>query len=124
MSDGRPLVWVGHAILEVPDVEKSYDWFQRLGMRPLSQPGDHVGILELRGGTHLVLTPGGGRVAATPAPFDLMVEDLDAAHATFAEEGLDPSRINEDGFHRSFTLIAPSGHEVTINSNHVSGAPV
>ena len=40
--------------------------------------GDAI-VLELRGGTHLVLTPG-EQLASGPAYFDLMVDDLDAAH--------------------------------------------
>ena len=40
----------------------------------------NVAVLELRGGTDLVLVPS-DEVAAGEAPFDLMVDDLDATHA-------------------------------------------
>ena len=41
---------------------------------------EHVVVLELRGGTHLVLVP--GTPATGDAPFDLMVDDLDATHTS------------------------------------------
>ena len=51
-----------------------------------------VAVLELRGGTHLVLVPGASPTNAD-APFDLMVEDLEATHAEWAGRGLDVSPI-------------------------------
>ena len=37
---GRPSVWIGHAVLTVGDVNRSADYWQRLGMR-LVQILDH-----------------------------------------------------------------------------------
>jgi catechol 2,3-dioxygenase-like lactoylglutathione lyase family enzyme len=122
-SDPRPSLWVGHVVLPVPDVEKSREFFARLGMRDLGVDGP-VAILELRGGTHLILVPGEAPEVEAAAPFDLMVDDLDASHRRFRSDGLDPSDITEGPFHRAFTLAAPSGHRVTVNSSHVSGEPV
>jgi catechol 2,3-dioxygenase-like lactoylglutathione lyase family enzyme len=114
---------VGHVILPVPDVGKSREFFARLGMRDLRIDGP-VAILELRGGTHLILVPGDEPEADAEAPFDLMVDDLDASHRRFRSDGLNPSDISEGPFHRAFTLATPSGHRVTVNSSHVSGEPV
>ena len=58
------------------------------------------------------------------APFDLMVEDIDASHETFEAHGLSPSTIKEGRVHRSFTVIDPSGYKITVNSSHVSDLPV
>jgi catechol 2,3-dioxygenase-like lactoylglutathione lyase family enzyme len=117
--DGRPSVWIGHAVLTVGDVDRSADYWQRLGMREVER-NVHVAVLELRGGTHLVLVPG------TPAddaevPFDLMVDDLDAAHAEWKARGLDPSPIERGRIHAAFTMRDPDGYRVTVNSSHVVG---
>jgi len=104
-------------------VEKAGAFFASLGMRAL-QIGREIAILELRGGTHLVIFPGDPPPPGSPAPFDLMVDDLDEAHARFAAAGLAPSAVEEGTIHRAFKLAAPSGHLVVVNSSHVSGRPV
>jgi len=83
-----------------------------------------VAVLELRGGTHLVLTPRTGAVAGE-APFDLMVEDLEATHQRFMDLGLDPTPIGTaSANHRTFSVREPAGNVITFFSNHVSGNPV
>ena len=122
--DPRPPVWVGHLVLAVPDVSKSKDFFLKLGMRDV-EPEAEVGVLELRGGTHLILLKAEAPVALTAAaPFDLMVDDIDASRRLAAEQGLAPSEIEDRDFHRSFKLREPGGHEITVNSSLVSGLPV
>ncbi len=80
----------------------------------------HVAVLELRGGTHLVLVP--GTVPADPdAPFDLMVDDLEAAHRQWEAAGLDPSPIERGPIHATFTVHDPDGYRVAIRSSHVVG---
>lgn len=121
-ADERPPVWIGHVTMATPDVAASQGFMVALGLRPIAD-GDGFAVLELRGGTHLVLLrsddPQTGR-----APFDLMVEDLDATRERLAASGLEPSRIEEGRIHRSFTVTDPSGQEVLFNSSHVSGRPV
>src|SRR5262249_11999172 len=107
----------------VPDVGTSREFFARLGMRDLGEDGP-VAILELRGGTHLILVPGDAPKDDADAPFDLMVDDLDEVHRRFSDDGLNPTGIAEGPFHRYFRLEAPSGHLVTVNSSHASGEPV
>jgi catechol 2,3-dioxygenase-like lactoylglutathione lyase family enzyme len=116
---GRPSVWIGHAVLTVGDVDRSADFWQRLGMREVER-NQHVAVLELRGGTHLVLVPGTPAEDAE-APFDLMVEDVDATHAAWEARGLDLSPIERGRIHAAFTLRDPDGYHVTINSSHVVG---
>ena len=80
----------------------------------------HVVILELRGGTHMVIAP--GEVSAPgPAPFDLMVDDLRATHAHWESIGLAPSAIEHGNIHDAFTVTDPDGYVVTVNSSHVMG---
>lgn len=81
---------------------------------------EHVVILELRGGTHMVITRG-DVTAPGPAPFDLMVDDLNATHAQWASLGLAPSAIEHGNIHDAFTVTDPDGYVVTVNSSHVMG---
>ena len=118
--DGRPSVWVGHAgALPVTDLDRSAAHWSALGMREVER-NDQVVVLELRGGTHLVLVPGTPE-AGTGAPFDLMVEDLEATHRQWAERGLEPSAIERGRIHSSFSVRDPNGYDVTISSSHVVG---
>lgn len=118
----RPPVWVGHVHLATPDVAASCDFLRKLGMRMIFE-GDGVGVLELRGGTHVVVTtgePGNGR----RAQFDLMSEDLDATHRDLASKGCDPSEIARGKIHDEFSVTDPSGFEIRFMSDHTSDLPV
>ena len=117
--EGRPSVWIGHTVLTVGDVDRSADYWQGLGIREVER-NQHVAVLELRGGTHLVLVPGTPAEDAD-APFDLMVEDVDATHAAWEARGLDLSPIERGRIHAAFTLRDPDGYRVTVNSSHVVG---
>ena len=117
--EGRPPVWIGHTVLPVADLNRSADFWQGLGMREIER-NPHVAVLELRGGTHLLLVPGTPQAEAD-APFDLMVDDLDTTHAEWKARGLDPSPIESGQFHTAFTLRDPDGYRVTVHSSHVVG---
>ena len=119
----RPAAAVAHIALGVPDIEKAGTFFATVGMRKLEQRSD-FGLYELRGGTHLLLLPGEVTAKGTPAPFDLMVDDLEAEHARLSEAGLAPSPIEASPHHRVFTLVAPSGHALCVQTSHASGLPV
>jgi catechol 2,3-dioxygenase-like lactoylglutathione lyase family enzyme len=121
MSGDRPGVWVGHITLGVTDLERANRYWAGLGMREIER-NQHVAVLELRGGTHLVLVPGSAPTASTAeVPFDLMVEDLDATHAAWNERGMHPSSIERGRIHDSFTITDPDGWVVTVSSSHVVG---
>lgn len=123
-EDPRPDVWIGHVVLGVPDVKATADFMVKLGMRPLDLE-ERIAILELRGGTHLILLPGELPVEeGASAPFDLMVDDLEPARKRYADLGLGPSEVQSNRNHRFFTLVEPGGHKVTVNSTHVSDQPV
>ena len=122
-QDLRPPVWVGHVLLETDRLAETAEFMRKLGMRPIVQRPE-VAVLELRGGTHLVLIAK-PEVIPGKAPFDLMVEDLGETHKRFTELGLMPTaieRISPD--HEGFTLHEPAGHVIAFYSNHVSGRPV
>lgn len=121
-NDSRPPVWVGHVSMATAKLADSRTFMEQLGMRPMFR-NESVAIFELRGGTHLVLVAD-ENARAGDAPFDLMVEDLDATHADFAERGLSPSPIERGRIHNSFTVTEPGGGRITVNSTHVSNQPV
>jgi rhodanese-related sulfurtransferase/catechol 2,3-dioxygenase-like lactoylglutathione lyase family enzyme len=123
-KDERPRMWVGHVALYVEDIVASKDFFVQLGLR-LVGVYERVAILELRGGTHLILLPANEPAQGSKtAPFDLMVDDVDATHTVLAANGLRPSAIVDGEIHRSFTITEPGGHTITVNSTHVTGLPV
>jgi catechol 2,3-dioxygenase-like lactoylglutathione lyase family enzyme len=120
--DERPPVWIGHAVLRVTDLERSADFWREIGMREVVRSPD-VAVLELRGGTHVVLVPGSEPPEpGAEAPFDLMVEDLETTHAQLEARGLAPSNIEHGRIHSAFSVRDPDGYEVTINSSHVVGS--
>lgn len=124
-ADPRPAVWVGHVIMNVPDVKASRAFCIAIGMRDVVLTDDGVSVLELRGGTHLVLLPSKDPIAAdTPAPFDLMVDDISATREQFVAAGFKPGEMQEGSIHEHFTLKEPGGHVFTVNSTHVTDQPV
>jgi hypothetical protein len=83
---------------------------------------DAFAVLELRGGTHLVVRRD-LEAAGGPAGFDLMVEDLDATRDQWQELGITVSEIGKDelGIHRTFTVTDPDGTTIVVNDSHVVG---
>ena len=123
-EDTRPPVWIGHSLLPSADVTKALEWWRRTGMRFITS-GDSFAVLELRGGTHLVLLTAESPIEpGTACPFDLMVEDIEATHREFADLGLAPSELQRGPIHTSFVVRDPSGYDVKVNSSHVSDQPV
>ncbi len=122
MTDAsRPVFAVGHMRMPVEDVHSAYDFFVRHGMRAILERED-FGILELRGGTHLILTQADEAIAAGQrAPFDLMVDDVDAVHAAFLDDGVEATDIERGEIHDSFRVTGPSGYSIPINSSHAVG---
>ena len=123
--DVRPTLWIGHVVLMVPSPDESKRFFLDLGLRDAEPGTGPVAVLELRGGTHLLLLPASEPVApGADAPFDLMVDDIDAFHAQVAARGYAPGPVEEAHFHRCFRVREPGGHRLTVNSTHVTGLPV
>ena len=123
-TDGRPRLAVGHVSLEVEDVGDAYAFFVRHGMRDIFR-SDNFGVLELRGGTHLVLKR--ARAAIEPgreAPFDLMVDDIDEARAEFTGAGVTATEITRGRIHDTFHIEGPSGYRFAVTSSHAGDRAV
>jgi catechol 2,3-dioxygenase-like lactoylglutathione lyase family enzyme len=113
---------VGHVVLTVSDLRRSAEWWRSLGMRPVFDSDDEIAIFELRGGTHLLLFPGDTPRPGTDAPFDLMVDDIDATHAAWQARGLAPSELSHAaGDHLRFTVRDPDGYTLSVFNSHVVG---
>ena len=122
MQDEKPAVAVGHVFLKSNDIPATLQFLQAIGVRDIMS-NDQIGVLELRGGTHIVLQSGTpestGRVY-----FDLMVDDIDASHRQFTEQGLQPGPISRGNIHDEFMLSEPGGNHFRFNSSHASGYPI
>ena len=123
-SDERPPVAIGHVSLPVSDVGLSTKYFVKLGLRSIHESKKFT-VLELRGGTHLILSPADEKIIpGAKAPFDLMVDNVEVARRNYEEKGMEPSGIENGKIHSWFTLIDPSGYEITITSTHAGDRTV
>jgi hypothetical protein len=123
-ADLRPPVAVGHVRLSASDVAAAKRWCEEVGFRPIFAAADFA-VLELRGGTHLVLRKAEKKLRkGAPAPFDLMVDDIVAVHRDFAAKGLNPGDIQKGRIHNSFALPGPDGQVFTVTSSHAGNRPV
>ena len=122
--DQRPPVAVGHVRLPATDVAVAERWLQSVGLRPIFADND-LAVLELRGGTHVVVRKiEQSPTAGSEAPFDLMVDDIEAARRDYAAKGLGPSDISRGRIHASFHLTGPDGYDFTVTSSHAGGRAV
>ena len=123
-TDERPRLAVGHVSLEVEDVAAAYAFFVRHGMRDIFR-SENFGVLELRGGTHLVLNRSEERVEpGRKAPFDLMVDDIDTARAELTEAGVSATEIARGRVHDTFHIEGPGGYRFAVTSSHAGDRPV
>jgi catechol 2,3-dioxygenase-like lactoylglutathione lyase family enzyme len=141
MSDAnlaKPPLGVGHMTLTVADVETSNRFYATLGLRVVGK-GDDMAILELRGGTHLLLFQRDGASADADSPFeqaapgviDLMIEgrtleELDAFRTALIAGGVRPDPIPDKRYfgHYIFKARDPDGNEVTVSTSHASDLPI
>ncbi|MGI9068963.1 MAG: VOC family protein [Pyrinomonadaceae bacterium] len=125
-EDLPPPIAIGHVTLQVSDASRAAAFYRALGLRPILNRQE-LAILELRGGTHLVLfrtedTPKAGPVTV----FDFMVEDIEAAHASMMSAGIKGTAIDEDHIagHLWFEVTDPDGYVLRVFSTHTGGRPV
>ena len=123
-DDARPPVAVGHVRIDVNNLVAACDLLEKLGLRPVTRR-DSFAVLELRGGTHLIVSAGDHDIeSGRMAPIDLMVDDVRETHARYREMGLGPSEITSGSIHSSFTIPFTDGYRLKITSSHTSGRSV
>ncbi len=121
-EEDRPPIWVGHVALYSKQIRASQQFMLQIGLRAITGDDDFA-LLEMRGGTHLVLT-NDAESQLLGSKFDMMVEDLDATHLRFTELGLKPGKIERGKIHDSFEIREPGGNMILFNSSHVGDLPV
>jgi catechol 2,3-dioxygenase-like lactoylglutathione lyase family enzyme len=137
MSSNLPAAAFGHFILKVNDIDVSYQFYTKLGLRPFGKFPD-LAIIELRGGTHILLfckndeLPSslssshlGQRGASFNERLDLMIDgksrsDLELYRTTLMEKGLSVDPIAQDKIfgHSHFQLADPDGNGITVYTSH------
>jgi len=143
MSNNLPAAALGHFIMKVDDIDRSYQFYAKLGLRPFGIFPD-LAVIELRGGTHILLFSQhddlpfsltsshlGQRAAFFNERLDLMIDgksrsDLELYRATLLEKGFSVDAIAQDKFfgHHYFQLANPDGNGITIYTSHSGDLPV
>ena len=126
MSDERPEVAIGHVRLHTADAKIATVFYEQLGMR-LCMSWEGMAILELRGGTHLLLIEGNDEMQQVLDPvFDMMVDDLASYRQQLRDLDIDTSEITNHPMihHQRFYVEDPDGHRIAIHSDHTDGRPV
>jgi len=137
MSNNLPAAAFGHFVMKVNDIDISYQFYAKLGLRPFGIFPE-LAIIELRGGTHILLfrkndelasslssSHLGQRGASFNERLDLMIDgksrsDLELYRANLMEKGLSVDAIAQDQFfgHDYFQLVDPDGNGITVYTSH------
>ncbi len=137
MENDLPSAAIGHVILNVKDVDTSYDFYQKLGLRPWGR-FPNAAIVELLGGTHVLLIDKsrpdiekwpeslvGQMRKHWSEHIDLMIrgrshEDLAAFREKIVANGIAAGeiKVEEPYGHRVFCVRDPDGHDITIYTSH------
>lgn len=114
--DQRPRFAIGHLSIGAADVATLTDFYTRVGMRLVVDMG-RATILELRGGTHLIVRTGDPGVAS----LDLIVDDIEETRDVLTAAGAEATTIVRGHPHDRFTATDPEGNTLFVNSNHAIG---
>ena len=137
MNNNLPAAAFGHFVMKVNDIDISYHFYTKLGLRPFGIFPD-LAIIELRGGTHILLFSKndelasslnsshlGQRGASFNGQIDLMIDGksrskLELYRTTLMEKGLSVDAIAQDQFfgHDYFQLADPDGNGITVYTSH------
>lgn len=115
-SDQLPRFAIGHISIPANDVDRLTDFYTSVGLRLVVTMG-RASIVELRGGTHLIIRAGQGGQET----LDLIVDDIDDTHAVLQQAGADVTSIRRGNPHDSFVATDPEGNELHIHSTHAIG---
>ena len=143
MDDSLPAAALAHFVMKVQNIEASHQFYAGLGLRALDTfPG--LAIVELRGGTHLLLfrkdddqsrTLQNSHVGQRPdfgsEKIDLMIAghkkaDLELYRTRLIDKGYSPSSIAERALygHHYFSIQDPDGNGVSFYTSHCGDKPV
>jgi catechol 2,3-dioxygenase-like lactoylglutathione lyase family enzyme len=141
--DRLPAAALGHFVMKVANLGASYQFYADLGLRQVGIFPD-VAIIELRGGTHILLFP---ESVETPIPLttshlgqragffnehlDLLINgktrgELETYRALLLKNGIAAGELAQEPFfgHDYFQLADPDGHGIAVYTTHVGDLPV
>jgi len=124
----------GHIVVPDKNLDSSLSFYRAIGL-PEGELEDDLALLELRGGTHVLLIQENGRYAnqyessrygqREPETFDLMIrgktrEALEEYRDGMVSAGIEAGGIPDELLygHYYFTLTDPDGHRITIYTSH------
>ena len=130
---------VAHLVFKVADLKSSCQFYSKLGLPPFATD-EKVAIIELRGGTHLLLLsvdePAGEDIAESVTgqfhkrfseQFDLMIEgkgldELKKYRSELISRGIAAGEIPDESFfgHYLFCIKDPDGNGITIYTSHAT----
>ena len=130
---------VAHLVFKVADLKSSCQFYSKLGLPPFATD-EKVAIIELRGGTHLLLLsvdePAGEDIAESltgqfhkrfSERFDLMIEgkgldELKKYRSELISRGIAAGEIPEENVfgHYLFCIKDPDGNGITIYTSHAN----
>jgi catechol-2,3-dioxygenase len=128
---------VGHLVFKVADLKSSCEFYSNLGIAPFAVE-EGVAIIELRGGTHLLLLEvdqlaGEGIAESLTGQFherfseqlDLMIKgkgvnELKKYRSQLISRGIAAGEIPDETFfgHHLFCIKDPDGNGITIYTSH------
>jgi catechol-2,3-dioxygenase len=128
---------VAHLVFKVADLKRSRQFYSNLGIPPFAIDGK-AALIELRGGTHLLLLEvdqlAGGDVAESVTgqfherfseQFDLMIKgkglnELKDYRSELVSRGIAAGEIPDETFfgHYLFCIKDPDGNGITIYTSH------
>ena len=128
---------VAHLVFKVVDLKRSCQFYSNLGVPPFFTD-DEVAIIELRGGTHLILlsvdSMAGEGIAESltgqfherfAEQFDLMIKgkgvnELKKYRSELINRGIAAGEIPDETFfgHHLFCVKDPDGNGITIYTSH------
>lgn len=111
-----PRFAIGHLSIGADNVDHLTDFYVNVGLRLVVNMG-RASILELRGGTHIILQKGHGGQAT----LDFIVDDIDDTHTVLERAGAAVTSIRRGNPHDSFTATDPEGNELHVHSTHAIG---
>jgi catechol 2,3-dioxygenase-like lactoylglutathione lyase family enzyme len=143
IMDSLPAAALGHFVMKVANLDVSYQFYVDLGLRQIWIFPD-VAIIELRGGTHILLFPEndeapfpltssrlGQRAGSFNEHLDLIINgktrgELEACREILLNKGIAAGEIAQQRFfgHDYFVLTDPDGHGITVYTSHVGESPV
>ena len=128
---------VAHLVFRVADLKSSCQFYSKLGIRPFAIDGN-VALIELRGGTHLLLLEVDQEAREDLAQsvtgqfhkrfseqFDLMIKgkglnELEKYRSELISRGIAAGEIPDEMFfgHYLFCIKDPDGNGITIYTSH------